>query len=679
MDNQELQLPLEEESKIGQDQVSDTGEGNSVNSVEVPPTVGNKTAEEDSEIVQDQVSDTVDRDSESSVEAPPADSESESAKNQPEVSDSSESILAQSSVQENSIKKKESDSDSTPGFDSFDDIIARLQEIISDVSSTTKHELDLLKQYFYKMLKANRETALKEFVDAGGQTEDFVPEPNQTEEQFKKLLNIIKENRAAAQEAQEALQKENLEKKLDILERLKDLVNRASTEPITYNDFKNLLQEWKEVKEVPADKASKLWKTFQQYAEHFYDIQKLNNEFRDYDFKKNMEIKIRLCESAEKLTEENDVVSAFHQLQKLHQEYRETGPVARELREEIWDRFKKASTLINRRYQDHFEELKKSERDNYDQKVVICEIIESIDYDSLTKFQQWNSKTQEVIALQKKWKSIGFAPKKHNQKVFERFRNSCDEFFKRKGEFFKAAKDNMGENLEKKTKLCEEAESLKDSTEWKAAGERIIMLQKEWREIGPIPKKFTVSLWKKFIGACDYFFEQRTKNNSVHRSGEVENLSRKKEILDKLRSYDPSTVTENDKKIIQELIYEWSDIGFVPFKMKDKLNKEYSRIVSILSQALNLRERPSKEGFRKGNRELLSAKGRLTREYEALRSEIQTYENNLGFLSSSSKSGNTLVDDIQKKIEMLKDEAENLLKQIKETDQTEDHTEETHK
>ena len=349
------------------------------------------------------------------------------------------------------------------------------------------------------------------------------------------------------------------------------------------------------------------------------------------------------------------------------------------MREEIWDRFKKASTLINRRYQDHFEELKKSERDNYDQKVVICEIIESIDYDSLTKFQQWNSKTQEVIALQKKWKSIGFAPKKHNQKVFERFRNSCDEFFKRKGEFFKAAKDNMGENLEKKTKLCEEAESLKDSTEWKAAGERIIMLQKEWREIGPIPKKFTVSLWKKFIGACDYFFEQRTKNNSVHRSGEVENLSRKKEILDKLRSYDPSTVTENDKKIIQELIYEWSDIGFVPFKMKDKLNKEYSRIVSILSQALNLRERPSKEGFRKGNRELLSAKGRLTREYEALRSEIQTYENNLGFLSSSSKSGNTLVDDIQKKIEMLKDEAENLLKQIKETDQTEDHTEETHK
>ncbi|HZK02923.1 MAG TPA: DUF349 domain-containing protein [Bacteroidaceae bacterium] len=668
MDIQELKNPLDEELNIEQNQVSDPVTGKTESSAEAQPV-----DEEKAQPVSEEKAQPVDEE-----KVPTIDEKKVPVDNQLELSKNDDSSLEENSEVRDGADQKEPHFTPAPGLLSTDDIIAKLQDIVNETpSTTTKHELDTLKQSFYKALRAGRESALREFIDAGGKAENFVPELDPIEEQFKKLLNIIKENRASALEAQEALKQENLKKKLDILERLKDLVNRANTEPVTYNDFKTLLQEWKEIKEVPANQASKLWKSFQQYAEHFYDIQKLNNEFRDYDFKKNMEIKIRLCESAEKLIKESNAVSAFHQLQKLHQEYRETGPIARDSREEIWNRFKSASKIVNRRYQEHFEELKKIERNNYDQKIVICEIIESIDYDSLVKFQHWNSKTQEVIALQKKWKSIGFVPKKYNQKIFERFRNACDEFFKRKGEFFKSVKENMGNNLEKKIKLCEEVESLKDSTDWKKAGDRIILLQKEWKEIGPIPKKHNTTLWKRFIGACDYFFEQRAKKNSANRSNEIENMSRKKEIIEKLSSYDPSIVTESDKKEIQDLIYEWSSIGFVPFKMKDKLNKEYSRVFSILSDTLNLRERPARENYFRGNRNFSSKKDRLTRKYEALKSEIQTYENNLGFLSSSSKSGNTLVNDIQKKISALKEEAENLLNQIKNSDQNMEKEKET--
>lgn len=552
---------------------------------------------------------------------------------------------------------------------SIDEVIGRLQEIVGDPTNSPRQELDQLKQAFYRLLKEKQEQQLNEFTAAGGTAEEFKPATDPQEEQYKKLMNIIREKRAAAQEALEAFRKENYTRKLDILERLKALIEKSNTEATSYNDFRTLLQEWKDIKEVPADKSAELWKSFQQYAEQFYDIQKLNAEFREYDFKKNLEAKIRLCEQAEKLADEPDPVSAFHQLQKLHQEYREIGPVAKDSREEVWNRFKAASTVVNRRHQQHFDEMKKSEQENLDQKTVICEIIEGIDYTALVRYQDWNDKTQEIIALQTKWKGIGRAPQKSNTKIFERFRASCDQFFTRKAEFFKEAKEGMGENLSKKISLCEQVEALKDSTEWKATAEKISALREEWKKIGPVAKKQSAAVWKRFNDACDAFFEKRNTTLGNQRSEESANLKAKKEILEKLRSYDPSTLTEDDTRDIQALISEWNGIGHVPFKLKDSITKEFRRLYDILSSTVNLREGGRFSGNGRTSRESnASPREKLQRQYDNLKSEIQTYENNLGFLNTSSKTGNSLIDSIHSKIEKLKEEASELLRQIKELD-----------
>ena len=551
-------------------------------------------------------------------------------------------------------------------------IIARLQEMVGDINIAKRPELESLKQAFYRLQRAAQEEQIAAFVAGGGTAEEFKPEPDPLEEQFRKLLNIIREKKAAAQEALEIVQKENYRRKLELLERFKALIEKANTEGASYNEFKALLQEWKEIKEVPADKANELWKAYQQYAEQFYDIQKLNNEFREYDFKKNMEAKIAICEEAERLADEPDIVAAFRKLQKLHQEFRETGPVSKESREEIWNRFKAASTVINKRHQQHFEQLKEKEKENLDQKTVICELLEGIEYDKLTTFQSWNEKTQEVLALQKKWRDIGFAPAKQNQKIFERFRAACDLFFSRKGEFFKQAKTDMTANLEKKTALCEQAEALKDSTDWKETADKLAELQKQWREIGPVQKKYTNSIWKRFISACDYFYEQRDKNTSSKKREENANLAAKKEILAKLEAFDPANLSDDDIQTIQQLVDEWNSIGFVPFKMKDKIAAQFKAAMEPFAGVVSTRRggRPAQRGG--AAREAGSPRERLMRQYEQKKSEIQTYENNLGFMNASSKAGSGFVDAIKAKIETLKQEADDLLAQIKALDAEEE-------
>lgn len=548
-----------------------------------------------------------------------------------------------------------------------EEIIARLQEMVGDISLAKRPELESLKQSFYKLQRAVQEEQVAAFVAGGGEADEFKPEPDPVEEQFRKLMNIIKEKKAAAQEALEIIRRENYQKKLELLDRFKALVEKANTEGTSYNEFKALLQEWKEIKEVPADKVNELWKAYQQYAEQFYDIQKLNNEFREYDFKKNMEAKIAICEEAERLADEPDIVAAFRKLQKLHQDYRETGPVSKESREEIWTRFKAASTVINKRHQQHFEQLKEKEKENLDQKTVICELLEAIEYDKLTTFQSWNDKTQDVLALQKKWRDIGFAPAKQNQKIFERFRAACDQFFSRKGEFFKQAKSDMTANLERKTALCEQAEALKDSTDWKATGDKMAELQKQWREIGPVQKKYTNSIWKRFIGACDYFYEQRDKNTSSKKREENANLAAKKDILAKLKAIDPENLSDDDIQTIQQLVDDWNGIGFVPFKVKDKIAAEFKSVMEPFSGIVRSgRGRQAQRGT--ASRESGSPREKLMRQYEQKKSEIQTYENNLGFMNASSKAGNGFVDAIKAKIETLKKEADDLLAQIRSLD-----------
>ena len=550
---------------------------------------------------------------------------------------------------------------------SKEEILAKLKEIAEDAENADKQEIDSLKQNFYKLHKAAQEAAKKAFIEAGGAPEAFQPEADETEAEFKSLMTVIKEKRNAILAEQEKQKEENLAIKLSIIDKLKELVAHPEDANKAYNDFKKLQQQWNEIKLVPAANASELWKSYQVYVEKFYDIIKLNNEFREYDFKKNLEIKTRLCEAAEKLADEQDVVSAFHQLQKLHQEFRDTGPVAKELRDEIWNRFKTASTNVNRRHQQHFEELKESEQRNLDAKTVICEIVEAIDYNELTTFAAWEEKTQEVIALQAKWKTIGFAPQKMNVKIFERFRTTCDDFFKKKGEFYKSIKEGLTENLEKKKALCEKAEALKDSTDWKETADALTKIQKEWKTIGPVPKKYSETIWKRFIGACDYFFEQKNKATSSQRTEEVENMEKKKALIERLSSFDESIEAEEAGTLIREIMQEWNSIGHVPFKEKDKLYKQYHALVdkhferlhiNVSNRRLNNFKSSISNVAGQGdkNNTLYREREKLVRAYENMKSDIQTYENNLGFLNASSKKGNSLVTEVSRKIEKLKDE-----------------------
>ena len=539
---------------------------------------------------------------------------------------------------------------------SKEDVIARLLEISQQEELIDRTNLEAMKQTFYRLHHAEIEEARKSFAENGGNPEEFIAPKDELEAQFKEIMGSIREKRNAMKAAEEQEKQANLTKKLAIIDRMKDLADSPEDANKAYNEFKQLQAEWNEIKNVPADKVNELWKSYQLYNERFYDLLKLNNEFREYDFKKNFELKIRLCEAAEKLATEEDVISAFHQLQKLHQEYRETGPVAKEQREEIWSRFKAASTVINRRHQQHFEDIKEKEQRNLDEKTVICEIVEAMEYDKLSTFQDWHEKTEEILALQAKWKTIGFAPQKMNTKIFERFRAACDEFFKRKADHFKSLKGSMIENLEKKKQMCERAEALKDSTDWKATAEILTKLQKEWKETGPVTKKQSEIIWKRFISACDYFFEQKNKAEASSRNIERENLEKKKAIIQKLNELNQE---ENPNgNTVRELMKEWNNIGHVPFKDKDKVYKQYRTLVDALYNKLNMSASKKKlNNFKSSlNKEanLYREREKLVRTYENLKNEIKTYENNIGFLTSSSKKGNSLVNEMNRKIEKLK-------------------------
>ena len=551
---------------------------------------------------------------------------------------------------------------------SKEEVIARLQEINQQEAPADKAELDTLKQLFYRLRNAEVEAARKAFEENGGNPEAFVSPKDEFEAQFKESMGSIKEKLNALKAEEEQEKQDNLEKKLAIIERMKELAESPEDANKAYNEFKKLQTEWNEIKNIPAAKVNELWKNYQLHSEKFYDLIKLNNEFREYDFKKNQSIKIALCEAAEKLAEEEDVISAFHQLQKLHQEFRETGPVAKEQREEIWNRFKAASTIVNRRHQQHFEAIKEKEQRNLDEKIVICEIVEGMEYDKMITFQDWHDKTEEILALQAKWKTIGFAPQKTNTKIFERFRAACDDFFKRKAEHFKNLKGSMNENLEKKKQMCEKAEALKDSTDWKATADILTKLQKEWKEVGPVAKKYSEPIWKRFVTACDYFFEQKNKAEAVHRTAEQENLDKKKAIIEKLNAINQETPSDKSGNIVRELMKEWNNIGHVPFKEKDKIYKQYRTVVDALFDKMNLSASKKKLSNFKSNiskeTNLYREREKLVRAYDNMKNEIKTYENNIGFLTSSSKKGNSLVTEMNRKIEKLKADLELITQKI---------------
>ena len=559
-------------------------------------------------------------------------------------------------------------------YKSKKEVIERLKEIAHSDDDPQKDEVEYLKTTFYKLHFAEREADMKAYIEAGGDPDTYKVTPDEDENTFKAEMSVIKEKRAKLFLEQEKEKQENLKKKLDIIEKIKAMATSPEEANKSYQDFKKLQQEWKEIKLVPAEKANELWRNYQLYVEQYYDLLKLNNEAREYDFKKNLEIKTHLCEAAEKLADENDVISAFHQLQKLHQEYRETGPVAKELREEIWARFKAASTVINKRHQQHFEELRSKEEENLTKKTALCEKVEEIAKEEIKNAGDWDKKTKEIIAIQAEWKTIGFAPQKMNVKIFERFRRACDDFFKRKGEYFKLLKEELLNNLAKKKALCEQAEALKDSTDWKETGDKLTRLQKEWKTIGPVQKKYSDAVWKRFISACDYFFEQKKRATSSQHSAELDNLETKRGILARLKALVEQPDDENTEKTVRDAIKEWNNTGHVPFRDKDKLYKEFHKLVDELFDRLNLTAAQRRmTNFRSNVKEMAGKEGnsmqrereRLIRQYEAKKSEIQTYENNLGFLTAASKKGNSLVNEINRKVDKLKADLQVLEEQIR--------------
>lgn len=561
-------------------------------------------------------------------------------------------------------------------YKSKSEIIERVKEIAHSDEHPQKGEIDYLKTIFYKLHFAEREADMKAYLEGGGDPANYKVLPDEDEEVFKAEMGVIKEKRAKLFLEQEKEKQENLKKKLDIIEKIKAMVTSPEEANKSYQDFKKLQQEWKEIKLVPAEKANELWRNYQLYVEQYYDLLKLNSEAREYDFKKNLEIKTKICEAAEKLGTEEDVISAFHQLQKLHQEFRETGPVAKELREEVWARFKAASTIINKRHQQHFESLRAKEEDNLTKKTALCEKIEEIAKEEIKTAGEWEKKTKDIIAIQAEWKTIGFAPQKMNVKIFERFRAACDDFFSKKVEFFKNMKQQFAENADKKRALIEQAKALQDSTEWKSTSDKLIALQKEWKTIGMVPKKLGDKLWNEFLTACNHFFEARNSANAGTRNEERTNLEKKRGIIEQLKAL-AENAGDNIQDKVRELIDEYNAVGHVPFKEKDKLYKEYHDILDKLYKELNISTARRRLDKFKNNLKNVAEKGadaldneraRLMRRYEAIKQEVQTYENNLGFLNASSKKGNSLIDEMNRKVQKLKDDMNLVREKIKAID-----------
>lgn len=560
------------------------------------------------------------------------------------------------------------------------ELVEKLKEVMNkSVAEIEKEEVDAIRQLFYKKNKAEIENQKKAFIENGGEESAFEPETDNNEVVLKELLQKYREEKASHYDAIEKEREENLSKKVAILDQLKTIAESGDLGE-SLSVFRKLQQEWKAIGQVPQAKINELWKTYNLYMERFYDLIKINNEMRDYDFKKNLEQKTALCETAEKLTEEKDVVAASRLLQKLHEEWREIGPVTRELREELWNRFKNASTVINKKHQEFFASLKAQEEVNLTAKTALCEQVEAIDLTLLKTYKDWEAKTTEIVGLQQQWKTIGFAPRKENIKIYERFRSACDQFFRSKSEFMKATKAELDTNYEKKKTLCEKAESLKDSTDWKTTTQIMVDIQKEWKTVGPVQKKYSDMLWKRFVSACDYFFEQKEKVFSSKKSEEHANLALKKDLIDSITNFVKGEDIQESLVELKALIAKWSTIGHVPFKEKDKIFNAFKDAVNKQMDALNIdtinrklisfKDNIEKIADGEHPNQLYREREKLLRIYDSLKAEISTYENNMGFISAKSKKSDLIVQELEHKIERLKEERNLIEKKIKLIDES---------
>lgn len=541
-------------------------------------------------------------------------------------------------------------------LESKEQVVAKATELAQGDTIPTKSDMDQLKQQFYRFHNQAMQEARKKYIDDGGDPEAYVPEMDPDEETFRQAMQVLRERRAGEQLRIEKERADNLEKKLHILERIQQLTTNPEEAGQHFDEYKSLQQQWKETGAVPAERSTELWKNYQLYSEQYYDLLKMGHELRDYDFKKNLELKTALCEKAEALKDVEDVISAFNLLQGYHQEWKEIGPVNREIRESLWQRFKDASTEVNKRHQAHFEALKAKEEENLQKKTELCEKVEAV-MAELGEKPKWEELTQTVMNMQAEWREIGYAPQKLNTAIFERFREACNKFFNAKSDYYKNIRASLEENLQKKRALLERAVALKDSVEWNKTAEELTELQKQWKEIGAVPKKYSQQIWNEFRQACDSFFQARKAAGADTRNEQQQNLQAKKDIIQQLQA-----LAEDGKEVVidavKELQQKWNEIGYVPFKEKDKIYNAYQEVCDKLYESARSSRMAASAAVRV--QRIKEAAGndsqRLQRAYEQLKAEIKTYENNLGFLSASSKKGNALVDMLEKKVQALKSE-----------------------
>ena len=551
------------------------------------------------------------------------------------------------------------------------ELVDALISLLDKPVETVREAVGQIKMAFYALRKAEVEAEKAEFIAAGNDETSFEAKEDAEEARMKDVLNQLKEKRAEFNNAQETIRQENLAKKRAIIEEIKAIAVDPESVNKQYNRVQQLQQEFKSIGEVPATETTDLWKDYQQATESFYDLLKINKELRDYDFKKNLEIKQQLCTEAEELGTKEDVVIAFRRLQELHNQWRETGPVAKELREDLWNRFKEASSVINKKYQSFFEDRKAKEKENELAKIAICEKVENVDISLLKTYAAWDEATKEIIALQEEWKNLGFASRKVNSDLFTRFRKSCDEFFASKATFFKSMKEELSENLQKKIALCEKAEALKDSTDWKKTADALVALQKEWKTIGAVAKKQSDAVWKRFIAACDAFFEAKNKQSNNTRKVEHDNLKAKKEIIAAINAILADDAETEGGKKVRELMKKWQEVGHVPFKEKDKIYAEYKEAIDKAFDKFDMKEVKATLSNYENSISQMTDKDKIYREreylmrsYEQKRNELKTFENNMGFFNATSKSGNSMVKEMERRIQKIKDDLALIEKKI---------------
>jgi len=642
--------------------------------VEAAESVAPEVVAEQAEAVVESVAGVVD-----SAETKPVEEEIPSIEELIEVTEDDLLIDEDEQLEENSRKAKLANYANLSEVE----LIGALRTLLENEDfESVRDDIDAIKIYFFRLYRASIEAQKAAFAEAGGNLEEFKAEPDPYESDLRTLLKQYQDKRNEHNKKSDELKEKNLQKKYEIIEEIKALINNKESINKTFHDFRDLQNRWREIGSVPQAKLKDLWDTYHHHVENFYDFIKINKELRDLDLKKNLEAKIEICEKSEELLVEPSIIKAFNVLQKYHEQWREVGPVPRDKKDELWERFKAATSIINKKHQDYFEGRKSEQKKNLDAKIALCEKVEEIANTDIDVHRDWDERSKELIELQKVWRTIGFAPKKDNNKIYERFRIASDKFFDRKREFYNQNKEEQNSNLQLKTDLCLQAEALKDSTEWKKTADEFIAIQKAWKEIGPVPRKYSDVIWKRFRAACDFFFENKSKHFSSIDGEQLENLRLKKELLEEVKQFALTGDDSADLDKLKDFQRRFTDIGHVPFKDKDAIQNDFRDVINKHFDELRIDEkRRNLMKFKtkvvnnttsgRGQNKMRFEREKYMIKLKQMETDLALLDNNIGFFANT-KNAEALIDDVNQKIASTKEKIEFLKEKIRIMDSMED-------